>query len=275
MPVVICPKCSRRLKAPDEAFGKKLQCTACGHVFAIGLGEPARATHAETIHAIFTSKHGPRGLIFAGTAAVLLVCVCALGIAIGLGLQRPTTPTERSGEVMASGASQHAESAPGRATSEKKQEAEAKASPPSSMQRRLERFKLASEIYEREQVKWMKLIQDCIQQKAAIARQLFVANLPKNMNVDGLKIRDVLDGASSVAFDNLKGNGPSDLENLEAVRGYADEFAKECNRADSKLAKQLNDEVEKLECEREKAKRARLMNRLQRERDEAEQTLNK
>jgi hypothetical protein len=35
MRTVECPQCSKQLKAPDEAIGKKVQCTGCSHTFVL------------------------------------------------------------------------------------------------------------------------------------------------------------------------------------------------------------------------------------------------
>lgn len=44
MPEVACPKCSKRVKAPQEAVGKKVKCPACGQPFVVAASsEPAPA----------------------------------------------------------------------------------------------------------------------------------------------------------------------------------------------------------------------------------------
>jgi hypothetical protein len=38
-----CPECSQKLKLPDDAIGKKVQCSACSHVFVIDDPDPVAA----------------------------------------------------------------------------------------------------------------------------------------------------------------------------------------------------------------------------------------
>jgi hypothetical protein len=279
MPVVICPKCSQRLKVSGKPFGKNLKCANCGQLLAIGPGEPADATNFQENHTIFRSKHGLRRFIFAGAAAILLVGVCALGIAIGLRLQRPTTQTRRTGEVATSGASQDVESATAPATAEKKQEAGVKASSPSSMQSRMERYKLASELYEREEAKSKVMFEDCYEKEIALRAENFADNLPKGLTVKGLKIFDVDDfGHSGVTFKDQETTRAADKaawQNHDAVQKFADQFAKECSRPESPIAQRLKSEVANLPCKKELQEHYVLVRRLKRERDEAQAELNK
>jgi len=40
MMTIECPNCSKRLKAPDAAIGKKAKCAGCGHTFVLASGLP-------------------------------------------------------------------------------------------------------------------------------------------------------------------------------------------------------------------------------------------
>ncbi|MFO0939868.1 MAG: hypothetical protein U0930_03795 [Pirellulales bacterium] len=39
--LIACPKCSRKLKLPDEARGKSVTCPACNSKFSVGTKQPS------------------------------------------------------------------------------------------------------------------------------------------------------------------------------------------------------------------------------------------
>jgi len=85
MIAVACPKCSKRLKAPDGAIGKKAKCTSCGHSFVLSAPPPSLPTEpAEIVLEPVdppSRKSLPRWAVVSlccGGAAVLLLSVAAL-----------------------------------------------------------------------------------------------------------------------------------------------------------------------------------------------------
>jgi hypothetical protein len=94
MPEMKCPKCSQRLKLPEDAAGKRVKCSACEHSFVVdGLQamqsqevvdlrpDPAfeMSSHGFAATRVKTSRGGLRRI-----AAVAVAAVGAATFAIGL-----------------------------------------------------------------------------------------------------------------------------------------------------------------------------------------------
>lgn len=304
MPEIACPKCSKRVEAPQDAVGRTVKCPSCGHAYLVTA--PAEPPLPKLLIEPARILAEPRSRRLWPLVAVLVV-----GLLIGSGMTwalfGPRDP-QHSPTVEASapnnGAAAQTAGPSNDELTRKYQEAletirtektkyeklvqeksqldaklNTKNSVTESIAVRLQRYNLLSDLLNKEESKMEQYRRECARENQRIACQVFRNWIPKDTNDDGIAIEDPRNGRKSISFyrtmpDNPEGRRQIE-QRLENMRTLADKFVQEMRSGHADLGDRISSEMDTQECYKDYRRQEELITRLKRERDEAQAALGK
>jgi len=229
MPEIACPKCSKRLKAPDSAIGKKVKCAGCGEGFVLEPSQPVARTKAterpQEARVIPTAPRFP-WVVAAGGCAALVIVVAGLLVL----MTRPEAKSRESQEQSA------------KATA-------SQLAPPVSLA--TERLKLDQ--LEIEYAKYCKYVQDKMFDDSLpqdILRAYFLFTNPEARPLLKAYPKELLPEQEKKATEGLKRKAEFEKALKQASSEVRKKYEQEIGPANCKLAAQLSaqrDRVKELE----------------------------
>ena len=136
------------------------------------------------------------------------------------------------------------------------------------------RLNAASVVLRKEQRKLYLRQRDHQSQEQAAAYRVFCTMLPQGLTIKGLHTvyLDPRRGGDGIDFEPDGADDHTDAEkaNLQKVREFTNKFAAECKRPDSPTAKKVAAEIDALPVTKELRQQQQLVDKLRRERDEAQ-----
>jgi len=98
-----------------------------------------------------------------------------------------------------------------------------------------------------------------------------MSTLPQGLTAEGLFTVNPTLGAADVNFaSDINSHSTDEKNNLQKVREYADKFAAESRQPDSEIARKISEDLAGLESTKDLRRQQELVDRLRRERDEAQ-----
>ncbi len=98
-----------------------------------------------------------------------------------------------------------------------------------------------------------------------------MSTLPPGTTAEGLFTANPTLGAADVNFaSDINSHSTDEKNNLQKVREYADKFAAESKQPDSEIARKIGEDVAGLQSTKDLRHQQELVDRLRRERDEAQ-----
>ncbi len=135
----------------------------------------------------------------------------------------------------------------------------------------VQRLNAASSALKKEERKLYLLKRDLEPQEKAAAYHVFSTTLPSGLTLKGLHTDlDPRRGGESINFEEPDDRTDAEKDNLEKVREFANKFAAECRQPDSPTAKKVAAEINALPVTKELQQQQALVDKLQRERNEAQ-----
>ncbi len=134
------------------------------------------------------------------------------------------------------------------------------------------RLNAAKMALKKEERKLYLLKRDLEPLEQAAAYHVFSTTLPQGLTIKGLHTvyLDPRRGGDGINFEEPDDRTDAEKDNLQKVREFANKFAAECRQPDSPTAKKVAAEIDALPVAKELRQQQELVERLRRERNEAE-----
>lgn len=144
--------------------------------------------------------------------------------------------------------------------------------PDTSAQEAAARLNAASMALKKEERKLYLLQRDLEPKERDAAYHVFCTMLPQGLTIKGLRTvyLDPRRGGDSIDFEGADDHTDAEQDNLQKVRDFTNKFAAECQRPDSPAAKKIAAEIDALPITKELRQQQQLVEKLRRERNEAE-----